>query len=125
MMDNEHVVAGADARDFEEGGSGTGIGAWCSAWGTDGAGDKRGIWTSQQDECNGSPPMSSPCVEPTIMHPLPAQPEMILTAWHLQTLARALGLPTTEPINQLRQCIEAVMQKDHGYHNVVTVRESS
>ena len=49
MMDNEHVVAGADARDFKEGGSGTGIGAWRSAWGTDGAGDRRGIRTSQQD----------------------------------------------------------------------------
>ena len=80
---------------------------------------------ASKTECNGSPPMSSPCVEPTIMHPLPTQLQMILTAWHLQTLARALGLPTTEPINQLRQCIEAVVQKDHGYHKVVTVRESS
>ena len=81
---------------------------------------------ASKTECNGSPPMSSPCVEPTIVHSLPAQLEMILTAWHLQTLARALGLPTTESVNQLRQCIKAVVQKDHGYHNVaVTVRESS
>lgn len=81
---------------------------------------------ASKTECNGSPPVSSPCMEPTIVHPLPTQLETILTTWHLQTLARVLGLPTTGSINQLRQCIEAVVQKDHDYHNVVvTVRESS
>ena len=43
MMDNEHVVAGVDARDLKEDRSGTGIGTWHGARGTDGAGDRRGI----------------------------------------------------------------------------------
>ena len=48
-----------------------------------------------------------------------------LTAWHLRALAQALGLPTTGSIDQLRQCIEGIVQRDHDHQNVVVIiRES-
>ena len=48
-----------------------------------------------------------------------------LTSWHLWTLAKALGLPTSGSQDQLRQCAEGVVQRGHYYENVmVVVRES-
>ena len=44
-----------------------------------------------------------------------------LTAWHLRTLARTLGLPATGSADQLRQCIEGIVQREHDYHNVVVI----
>ena len=44
-----------------------------------------------------------------------------LTAWHLRTLAKALGLPTAGSADQLRQCIEGIVQRDHDYPSVVVV----
>ena len=38
-----------------------------------------------------------------------------LTTWLLRALAAALGLPTTGSQDQLRQCVEGVMQRDHNY----------
>ena len=40
-----------------------------------------------------------------------------LTTWHLGALAQALGLPTTGYQDQLRQCIEGTIQRDHDYQN--------
>ena len=48
-----------------------------------------------------------------------------LTTWHLRALAGALGLPTAGSQDQLRQCVEDIVQRDHDYQNVmVVVRES-
>lgn len=48
-----------------------------------------------------------------------------LTTWHRRVLAKALGLPTTSSQDQLRQCIEGTVEKNHDYQNVVVIiRES-
>ncbi len=48
-----------------------------------------------------------------------------LTTWHFRALAKALGLPTAGSQDQLRQCVEGVVQRDHDYQNVmVVIRES-
>ena len=45
----------------------------------------------------------------------------LLTACHLRMLAQALGLPTTGSTDQLRQCIEGIVQREHNYQNVVVI----
>lgn len=48
-----------------------------------------------------------------------------LTTWRLKALARALGLLTAGSVEPLQPCIEAIVQRDHDYQNVVViVRES-
>ena len=44
-----------------------------------------------------------------------------LTAYHLRTLAKALGLPTSGFPDQLRQCVEDIVQRDRDHHNVIVV----
>ena len=41
-----------------------------------------------------------------------------LTAWHLRILAKAQGLPTSGFPDQLRQCVEGIVQRDRDHHNV-------
>ena len=75
----------------------------------------------------GSPAESSPRLEPAPVHPHSRYPlnSRRQTAWHLRALAQALGLPTTGSADQLRQCIEGIVQRDHDYQNVVVIiRES-
>ena len=48
-----------------------------------------------------------------------------LTAGHLRTLAKALGLPTAGSPDQLRQCVEGIVQRDHDHRNVVVVVQES
>ena len=45
-----------------------------------------------------------------------------LTAGHLRTLAR---LPTAGSPDQLRQCVEGIVQRDHEHRNVVVVVQES
>ena len=82
---------------------------------------------AQDEERVGSPAESSPRLEPAPVHPHSRYPlnSRRLTAWHLRALAQALGLPTTGSADQLRQCIEGIVQRDHDYQNVVVIiRES-
>ena len=48
-----------------------------------------------------------------------------LTAWHLRILAKALGLPTGGSPDQLRQCVEGMVQRDRDHHNVMVVVQES
>lgn len=38
---------------------------------------------------------------------------------HLRTLAKALGLPTSSSPDQLRQCVEGIVQRDRDHRNVM------
>lgn len=75
----------------------------------------------------GTPPVSGPPDGESVRLPHKRFPlnSKRLTALHLRALARALELPITGSADQLRQCIEAVVARDHEYQNVVvTVRET-
>ena len=83
---------------------------------------------SQHERIRAAPPESDPHgVDESVLHPRARYPlnSRRLTACHLRALAKALELPTTGSADQLRQCIEAVVERDHEYQNVlVTVKES-
>ena len=134
MADDDHVAAAADgelARDLDSwDGSGIGHGPRPEP-GTAGSGTDvhEGSTPTREfeHEREGSPSESSPVVDQHVTQPRACYPlnSRRLTACHLRALSKALELPTTGPADQLRQCIEAVVQRDHEYRDVVvTVRES-
>ena len=48
-----------------------------------------------------------------------------LTAGYLRRLAKALGLPTSGSPDQLRQCVEGIVQRDRDHYNVMVVLQES
>ena len=66
-------------------------------------------------------PPARPLSPPTHSHSRYPLNSRRLTAWHLRTLAKALELPTAGSADQLRQCVEGILQRDRDYQNVVVV----
>ena len=126
-MADEYVADTRMARHALGDRSETGIEDGISAGTEEAEGEQIAIATATDlAERAGSSAESSSRVEPPVdsqlCYPLNSRR---LTAWHLRALAQALGLPTTGPIDQLRQCIEGIVQRDHDHQNVVVrIRES-
>lgn len=114
-----YVAVAIDARDHKGSDSGMGPGAVLrmeTELETD-----EGFAPARENKCNDSPSVSNSRVDTTMVHLCSSYLFISkrLTACHLQALAHMLGLPTTGSIDQLRLCIEAVMQEDQDYQNVV------
>ena len=129
MADDEHVADTRMARDalVDKSGIGTGNGISTGTEEAEGAIATATDRPARDQERAVSPAESSSHVDSSPVHPHLRYPlnSRRLTAWHLRALAQALGLPTTGSIDQLRQCIEGIVQRDHDHQNVVVIiRES-
>ena len=82
---------------------------------------RRSLKYAMRERAEAQPPARSLPAGPPSSHSRYPLNSRRLTAWHLHTLAKALGLPTSGSPDKLRQCVEGIVQRDRDHHNVIVV----
>ena len=131
MAGDHHVVgagaAGAHGLSISEDKEGAGTGNGQEDGGTSEDGDlgtsaaATEVTEVRNESAEAQPPARSlPAGPPSSHSSYPRN-----ARWHLRILAKELGLPTGGSPDQLRQCVEGMVQRDRDHHNVMVVVQES